>query len=138
MTKIKWKDIKVCFSNKREYKYNYLGYHYNLFVEEAGEPYEAIERVVRLLDSKAKPKWCPRFILNLLHLFGNGNSVYRVRNFFLHNLLNKLTKGNRLYDIKEKFGMLRIYGDFDEEVDAAIREAEEIVDAYFAEFYTER
>jgi len=132
---ITWQEIEWCFSNRRDYKYDYLGYTFNLFKEEAGEPYQVIEDVIKLVDSKAKPWWCPRFVLNLLNLYGNDNSLVRVRNQTLHNLLNKITKGYRIYDIKEKFGMLRIYGDFDDEIDTAITKAEKVVDEYFASYY---
>jgi hypothetical protein len=135
---ITWQEVKWCFSNNRARKYDYLGYTFNLFEEQAGEPYQVIEDVVALVDRKAKPWWCPRFILNLLNLYGNDNSLIRVRNRTLHNLLNKITKGYRIYDIKEKFGLLRIYGDFDDEIDTAVYHAEEVVDQYFADHYLSR
>lgn len=132
---IVWQDIKKCFSSEEKHKYKYLGYTFNLFEPEVGEPYEAIQSIIRLVDKKARPWWCPRFMLNLLHLYGNDNSIARVRNRMLHNLHKKLTKGYLITDIKEKFGTLRIYGRFCDEVDAAVNEVEDRVDAYFASCY---
>ena len=55
------------------------------------------------MDYKAKPKFCPRWFLRFLHVFGSDMSVVRVRNRTLHNLLNKLTKGYTIYDYKTKW-----------------------------------
>jgi hypothetical protein len=38
-----------------------------------------------------------------LYLFGNDNSIVRVRNFTLHRLFQKLTKGIRIWDYKTKW-----------------------------------
>ncbi len=55
------------------------------------------------MDYEAKPKWCPRWFLRFLHLFGSDKSVVRVRNFRLHNLEKKLTKGIFIWDYKTKW-----------------------------------
>jgi hypothetical protein len=55
------------------------------------------------MDYEAKPKWCPRWFLRFLHLFGNDKSIVRVRNFTLHNLYKKLTKGIMIWDYKCKW-----------------------------------
>jgi len=55
------------------------------------------------MDSKSKPKWCPRWFLRFLHLFGSDNSIVRVRNRTLHNLERKLTKGITIWDYKTKW-----------------------------------
>ena len=55
------------------------------------------------MDYKAKPKWCPRWFLRFLQLFGNDNSIVRVRNRRLSNLKRKLTKGIQLTDYKTKW-----------------------------------
>ena len=59
--------------------------------------------VIIFMDYKAKPKWCPRWILRFLHLFGSDNSIVRVRNRTLHNLEKRLTKGIQLTDYKTKW-----------------------------------
>lgn len=65
--------------------------------------FEALEPLVIFLDYKARPRWCPRWVLRFLCLFGNDNSLVRVRNQRLSNLFNKLTKGYRLFDYKTKW-----------------------------------
>ena len=55
------------------------------------------------MDYKAKPWWCPRFVLRFLHLFGDDNSIVRVRNRRLSELKCKLTKGYGIVDCKTKW-----------------------------------
>jgi hypothetical protein len=55
------------------------------------------------MDYEAKPKWCPRWFLRFLDVFGNDRSIVRVRNHKLHNLYNKLTRGIRITDYKTKW-----------------------------------
>ena len=81
-------------------KYRYLG---AIPWREDGKIFKAMEPLVIFMDYKAKPKWCPRWFLRFLHLFGNDNSIVRVRNMKLHNLHRKLTKGIMIYDYKTKW-----------------------------------
>jgi len=99
-------DFIHCF--QQEYKYHYFGGCYNIF-KSGSENHKLLNEFLTYVDSEIKPKWCPRFVLNLLHLFGNDNSIVRVRNRILHELLNRLTGGVLILDIKIKFGTLRIY-----------------------------
>jgi hypothetical protein len=55
------------------------------------------------MDHEAKPKWCPRWFLRFLDVFGNDSSIVRVRNRTLHDLYNKITKGIRFIDYKTKW-----------------------------------
>lgn len=109
-------DIRAIFFPKsvRE-KYHYLGITWNIF-KEGTENHRLINEFIEYVDSVAKPKWCPRLLLRVLHLFGNDNSVVRVRNWKLHRLHNKLTGGIMIFDIKTKWGTLRVYGTFPEKV----------------------
>ena len=95
-------------------KYKYLG---SVPWKESGEIFQAMEPLVIFMDSKAKPWWCPRFVLRLLHLFGSDNSIVRVRNWKLHNLERRLTKGIAITDTKWKYDSFRIYGNFTKELD---------------------
>jgi len=98
---IKWDHIRAIFFPKDFYeKYHYLG---SVPWNEEGDIFQAMEPLVIFMDSKAKPWWCPRWFLRFLHLFGNDNSIVRVRNWTLHNLFNKLTKGIRFVDYKTKW-----------------------------------
>ena len=98
LQKITLKDIRVIFFPKNFYeKYSYLG-----SVPYKGEK-NMLHALVIAMDYEAKPKWCPRWFLRFLNLFGNDNSIVRVRNFTLHRLYKKLTKGIRIWDYKWKW-----------------------------------
>jgi hypothetical protein len=94
-------DIReVFFPNGFEEKYSYLG---SVPYNEDSEVFKAMYPLVLAMDYEAKPKWCPRWFLRFLHLFGNDKSIVRVRNFTLHKLHRKLTKGIMLIDYKTKW-----------------------------------
>lgn len=94
-------DLRAVFFPKDFYeKYKYLG---SVPYNELGDIFKAVEPLVIFMDYKAKPKWCPRWFLRFLHLFGSDNSIVRVRNWTLHNLEKRLTKGIRLTDYKTKW-----------------------------------
>ena len=98
---IKWHHIKAVFFPKDFYeKYHYLG---SVPWNEEGEIFKAMEPLVLYMDKKAKPWWCPRWFLRFLHLFGSDNSIVRVRNWVLHDLLRRLTKGYMIMDYKTKW-----------------------------------
>jgi hypothetical protein len=90
----------VFFPKSFHEKYRYLG---AIPWNEDGEIFKAMEPLVIFMDYRAKPKWCPRWFLRFLHLFGNDNSIVRVRNMKLHNLHRTLTKGIMMYDYKTKW-----------------------------------
>ncbi len=90
----------VFFPKSFHEKYRYLG---AIPWNEDGKIFKAMEPLVIFMDYRARPKWCPRWFLRFLHLFGNDNSIVRVRNMKLHNLHRKLTKGIMIYDYKTKW-----------------------------------
>lgn len=98
LQKITLKDIRVIFFPKNFYeKYSYLG----------SVPYKDEKSMLHALtiamDYEAKPKWCPRWFLRFLYLFGCDNSIIRVRNKHAYHLFIKLTKGIRIWDYKTKW-----------------------------------
>jgi hypothetical protein len=98
---IDWDDIKeMLFPQSFEEKYGYLG---SIPYDEKSEVFKAMYPLVLAMDYEAKPKWCPRWFLRFLYLFGSDKSVVRVRNFRLHNLFKKLTKGIMIWDYKTKW-----------------------------------
>jgi len=97
---IEWEDIRYIFAPKKFHeKYGYLG----VGVGEDSYYFKALYPLVLAMDYEAKPKWCPRWFLRFLDVFGNDRSIVRVRNHKLHNLHRKLTKGIRLNDYKTKW-----------------------------------
>ena len=81
-------------------KYGYLG---TSVWNEDSVYFKALYPLVLALDYEAKPKWCPRWFLRFLHVFGADKSIVRVRNWRLNNLLSKLTKGIAFIDWKTKW-----------------------------------
>lgn len=79
-------------------KYGYLG-----SVPDYKYYDQAMVALVLAMDYEAKPKLCPRWFLRFLHVFGSDKSIVRVRNWTLHNLLRKLTKGIAFIDYKTKW-----------------------------------
>lgn len=97
---IKLDDFRYIFFPKGFEKYGYLGTH--LWNEE-GDYFNALYPLVLAMDYEAKPKFCPRWFLRFLHVFGSDKSIVRVRNWTLHNLLRKLTQGISFVDWKTKW-----------------------------------
>jgi hypothetical protein len=97
---LEWEDLRFIFFPKGfEEKYGYLG----TGVGENSRFFKSLYPLVLTLDYEAKPKWCPRWFLRFLHVFGADKSIVRVRNFALYNLLNRLTKGIAFVDWKTKW-----------------------------------
>jgi len=90
----------IFFPKGFEEKYGYLG---TSVWNEAGDAFKALYPLVLALDYEAKPKLCPRWFLRFLHVFGSDKSIVRVRNWTLHDLLCKLTKGITFVDWKTKW-----------------------------------
>jgi len=93
-------DFRFIFFPKGFEKYGYLG---TQIWDEGGDYFNALYPLVLALDYEAKPKWCPRWFLRFLHVFGSDKSIVRVRNWTLHNLLRNLTKGLAFVDWKTKW-----------------------------------
>jgi len=98
--KIELADLRYIFCPKGFEKYGYLG---TQIWNEDGVYFKALYPLVLAMDYEAKPKWCTRWFLRFLHVFGSDRSVVRVRNWTLHNLLRKLTKGIAFIDWKTKW-----------------------------------
>lgn len=81
-------------------KYSYIG---SVPWNEKGGIFKAMEPLIIFMDYKMRPKWCPKWFLRFLYLFGHDNSIVRVRNWKLYNLFNKITKGYQLTDYKTKW-----------------------------------
>ena len=98
---IQWVNIRQIFFPKDFYeKYSYLG---SIPYNDESKYFKAIYALVLAMDYEAKPKWCPRWVLRFLDVFGNDSSIVRVRNRNLHNLFTSLTKGIRFIDYKTKW-----------------------------------
>ena len=127
---IEFKDILACFFPKDDWeKYRYLGYVSFLY-NKGTEEYKLIKNLVKFIEKKAKPFWCPRFIPRLLHLFGNDNSIVRCRSQRLSRWHRKLLGGIFITDMKTKWDYYdgRVYGTFTHEIDKQIYKTEDALD----------
>ena len=98
---IEWADIRKVFFPRNFYeRYSYLG---SIPCTETSHIFKAMEPLVIFMDYKAKPWYCPRWFLRFLHLFGDDNSIVRVRNRHLSDLKRKITGGILIYDYKTKW-----------------------------------
>ena len=133
--KIKFKQIWKCFF-PGDYKYSYLGYTYNPY-EKGTKEYAIIQKFIIDVDKIARPKYCPKFILRLLQLFGNDNSIVRLRNRRFSEWLRKILKGIMITDLKTKWDEydIRIYGYFPKEIDEKIEEIEKLFEQLSIEKY---
>jgi len=93
-------DFRYIFFPKGFEKYGYLG---TQIWDEGGVYFNALYPLVLAMDYEAKPKFCPRWFLRFLHVFGSDKSIVRVRNWTLHDLLRNLTKGIAFVDWKTKW-----------------------------------
>lgn len=98
---IKLDDFRYIFFPKDfNEKYSYLG---SVPYNEDGPYFKAMFPLVLAMDYEARPKLCPKWFLRFLEVFGNDKSIVRVRNWTLHELHSKLTKGMRFIDYKTKW-----------------------------------
>ena len=74
--------IRAVFFPKDFYEtYRYLGSVPSEYKNSNNDIFYAMRPLVIYLDYLARPWWCPMWFLRLLHLFGNDNSIIRVRSF---------------------------------------------------------
>lgn len=112
-------EIIACFLWKNRRRY--IGIDWNLF-KEGTYGYALINEFLNFVAGKARRWWTPFWFLNLLHLFGRDNSIVRCRNIKIFTLCSRLTNGIMVTDIKEKWGTLRIYGNFTQEIEDRLKE----------------
>lgn len=127
---IELKDVWACFFPKDEWEYyRYLGYVSFLYRKGTKE-YELIKRLVEFIEKESKSFWCPRFVLRLLHLYGNDNSIVRCRSQRLSRWHRKLLGGIFITDMKTKWDYydIRVYGTFTRKIEKKIYETEDKLD----------
>jgi len=93
-------DLRYIFFPKGYEKYGYLGM---IPYDKDSDIGKAMFPLILAMDYEAKPKWCPRWFLRFLEVFGDDKSIVRVRNRRLHNLKRNLTRGIMMWDYKTKW-----------------------------------
>lgn len=112
--------VEIFFSNNFFDKYQHVGYA-GLCVPYHWQPI-VMETVIKI-EQLMWPNWIPFWIKRLIHYLATGNSTFRVKYKWAYNLRTALTGGLIITDIKIKFGQLRIYGNFTEEIYKLIDDA---------------
>jgi hypothetical protein len=102
-------------------KYKHIGYSF------IGVPkgwISIVELAVICIEREMWPRWLPFPVKRLVHWLATGNSVVCVKYWWAYRLRKKLTKGQIIFDIKEKYATLRIYGAFGDKIEKLIEHAE--------------
>lgn len=120
-------DLRAIFFPKNTTEeLKYLGDTWNLF-NEGTYKHILYNRFLWKVDKLTKPWWCPRVALRLLHVFGNDRSVVRVRNWTLHRIFNWIVDDTVIFQTKVKYGTIRVYGHFNQEIYDEITKLEKII-----------
>jgi hypothetical protein len=101
-------------------KYSHVGYSY-IGLPNAWVP--IVEHAIRQIEKEMWPRWLPMPVCRLIHWLATGDSVVRVKFWWAYHLRQRLTRGQIITDIKEKYATLRIYGFFGSQIDEIIRQA---------------
>jgi hypothetical protein len=97
---LEWGDFRfIFFPRGFEEKYGYLG----TAIWEESSFFKYMYPLILAMDYEARPKWCPRWFLRFLYVFGDDKSMVRVRNHKLSHLHRRLTKGITFWDWKTKW-----------------------------------
>jgi hypothetical protein len=102
-------------------KYRHIGYSF------PGVPkgwVAIVEEAIVKIEKEMWPKWIPMFLKRKIHYWATGNSVVRVESNFWYRVRTKLTGGQIITDIKDKYATLRIYGFYNAGIDKIIAKAE--------------
>lgn len=103
-------------------KYKHVGYSYPA-VPNGWVP--IAERVIRDIERVMWPqRWLPRPAKRLIHRLATDNSVVRVRSWFWYRVRTRLTGGQMITDVKDKYATLRIYGSLSNAAHAIVERAE--------------
>ena len=83
-----------------------------------------VEKAIQAIEKEMWPRWIPMPLCRLIHWLAMGNSIVRIKYHWAFELRQRLTRGQMITDIKEKYATLRIYGFFGDEIDVIIDQAE--------------
>lgn len=107
---------------KKENKFSYLGYTY-LSVPHGW--ISIIEEMLVKIDKEVRPWFIPLWFANLVNELATNGSVVYVKSWFWYKILNKITKGIRITDIKDKYAGIRVYGYFNDDIDKIVEWVED-------------
>lgn len=106
-------------NTKKFKKYRYLG---NVYPEVPELWMPIILKMLKNIDKKVKPKFFPRFIINMLF----DSSIYSLNSSlrdYWKMQLNTITGNVSITKIKQKFAKLKVKGSFNKDVQEIINDA---------------
>ena len=76
------------------------------------------------IEKEMWPQWMPFWMKRFIHYQATGYSVVRVKSRFWYKIRTYFTDSMIIFDIKDKFATLRIYGTFNEKIHKLIEDCE--------------
>lgn len=114
--------INIFFPREFSDKYIHIGYSHPSV---PGGWVDIVKNSIIEIEKKMWPqRYLPLFIKRLIHYLAKGNSIYHTKFFIFEKLRNYLTKDQIITTIKDKFAMLRIYGNYNKDIGKIIEAAE--------------
>lgn len=102
-------------------QYRHVGYSYP-GVPVGWQP--IVAKALVDIEKAMWPRWLPMFLKRWIHYFATGNTAYWVKYRWAYNLRQKLTKGQIVTDVKEKYASLRLYFNGGEVIEEIVSKAE--------------
>lgn len=102
-------------------KYRHIGYSYP-GVPSGWRP--IVEQAIVDIEKEMWVQWLPLRVKRWIHYLATGNSCVRIKYNWAYRLRTRLTGGQVVMDIKDKYATLRIYGSFSDKVHKIIEHAE--------------
>lgn len=99
--------------SKEFIKYRYLGDITNIQIPRPWVPHVLI--MLENIDKEVRPRYLPIWFLNII--FSSKNSK-------LHSIFRRLIQNTEIFNIKQKFATLRVYGNFTKKSEEIITIAE--------------
>jgi len=77
------------------------------------------------IEEEMWPQWMPYWLKRFIHYQATGNSVVKVKSNFWYKIRSYFTNGMIVFDVKDKYSTLRIYGTFNDKIHTIIERYEE-------------
>lgn len=82
-----------------------------------------VKKALVEIEREMWPRWMPMFLKRWIHYLATGGSVVRIKYHWANKLRRKLTGGQMIQDIKDKYATLRIYAYAGKEISDIIDKA---------------
>ena len=117
--------MKKLSKEKFQKKYIHCGYS---FLDVPYHWEQHVRKAIVDIEKVMWPQWMPFWLKHIIHWLACKNHIYKTNYYWAENLRAYLTNSTRITQIKDKYGGLRIYGYFNDEIDKIVEEAEKACD----------